>query len=124
MQLDLDSIPFKDTRYPGVSIHFYYSDRDSGHAAVMIRMEPGCSYPRHRHNGPEELLVLQGGYRDRFGEHGTGSYVRYEAGTSHAPVAVGDPDRPVDEGNPACVLFAIARGGIEILERTQAETLP
>lgn len=88
-----------------MSIHFYHSDRDSGHAAVMIRMEPGCSYPRHRHSGPEELLVLQGGYRDDRGEHRAGDFVRYETGTSHHPVAL---------DGEACVFFAIAHEGIEL----------
>ncbi|MEZ5962926.1 MAG: cupin domain-containing protein [Planctomycetota bacterium] len=104
--MDLDAIPFQPTRHRGVSIHFYYSDRESGHAAVMIRMEPGCSYPRHRHKGPEELLVLRGGYRDEAGVHRAGEFVRYEEGTSHHPVALPDED---------CIFFAIAHEGIELM---------
>ncbi|HLU38786.1 MAG TPA: cupin domain-containing protein [Planctomycetota bacterium] len=106
MAIDLHAVPFRPTRYRGVSIHFYYSDRERGHAAVMIRMEPGCSYPRHRHKGAEELLILQGGYRDETGEHRAGDFVRYEDGTSHHPVAL--------DGEP-CVFFAIAHEGIELL---------
>ncbi|MFO1055265.1 MAG: cupin domain-containing protein [Planctomycetota bacterium] len=105
---DLDGIDFAATRYPGVSIHFYRSDRVSGHAAVMIRMEPGCGYPAHRHQGPEELLVLQGGFRDEHGEWRAGQYARFESGSSHAPIAL--------DGDP-CVFFAIAHEGIALFDR-------
>ncbi|MBI5852824.1 MAG: cupin domain-containing protein [Planctomycetes bacterium] len=107
--IDLARVPFQPTRYPGVSIHFYRTDRESGHAAVMIRMEPGCGYPAHRHVGPEELLVLQGGFRDEHGEWRAGDYARFEPGTRHAPVALAD--------GPACVFFAIAHEGIDLLLR-------
>lgn len=104
--IDLDAIPFRPTRYEGVSIHFYRSDRETGHAAVMIRMEPGCSYPAHRHHGPEELLVLTGGFRDAAGVYRAGEYARFEAGSHHHPVAL-------DEG--VCVFFAIAHEGIDLM---------
>ena len=50
--------------------------------------------------------MLAGGYRDAMGEHRAGDYVRYPAGSTHAPVAIGDT---------ACLLYASARGGIEVL---------
>lgn len=108
MMLDLDAIPFQPTRYPGVQIHFYDSDRATGRAAVMIRMAPGCSYPRHRHSGPEELLVLQGGFRDDSGCWRAGEFARFEAGSVHRPEAL-------DEGAD-CIFFAIAHEGIELFE--------
>jgi anti-sigma factor ChrR (cupin superfamily) len=27
---------------------------------MLIRMQPGSSYPAHRHGGPEQCLVLEG----------------------------------------------------------------
>ena len=106
--IDLDAIPFQPTRFCGVSIHFYSSDRVTGRATVMIRMEPGCSYPAHRHTGPEELIVLQGGFRDEHGTYRAGDYARFERGSAHHPIAL--------EDGPACVFFAIAHEGIEALE--------
>jgi anti-sigma factor ChrR (cupin superfamily) len=82
---------------------------------VLIRMAPGRGYPAHRHLDIEEVLVLAGGYRDELGEHRAGEYVRYPAGCDHAPVALGDPARPTGPENPACVLYASARGGIALL---------
>ena len=107
MHLDLDSIQFRETSHAGVSIHFYYRDRKSGRAAVMIKMEPGSSYPRHRHNGPEELLILQGGFRDEEGEYRAGQFCRFEDGSVHHPIAL--------EDGPACVFFAISSEGIDLL---------
>jgi anti-sigma factor ChrR (cupin superfamily) len=104
--MDLAAIPFEPTRYPGVSIHFFYEDPTTGHAAVMIRMEPGSSYPRHRHKGAEELLILQGGFRDENGVYREGEFARFEDGTTHWPKAL--------EDGPACVFFAIAQEGIDL----------
>ncbi len=108
--IDLEAIPFQPTRHPGVSIHFYRSDRASGHAAVMIRMEPGCGYPAHRHVGPEELFVLQGGFSDEHGTYRAGDYARFERGSSHSPVALHD--------GPPCVFFAVAHEGIALFGAT------
>lgn len=82
---------------------------------VLIRMAPGRGYPPHRHIGAEDVLVLRGGYLDDAGVHGEGSFVSYPAGSAHAPVACGDSARPESPENPACILFAIVRGGVENL---------
>jgi quercetin dioxygenase-like cupin family protein len=115
-----ESVPWRSTSVRGVSWLLLDPERHAreeqgADAAVLIRMEPGCGYPPHRHVGVEEVLVLAGGYRDESGDHFAGSYVRYEAGSEHAPIALGDPNRAASDENPACVLFAIAREGIEAL---------
>jgi anti-sigma factor ChrR (cupin superfamily) len=105
---------WRATRHPGVSWCALHVDkqRADADATVLIRMEPGSSYPEHEHLGLEEVLILRGGYRDDSGEHLAGSYLRYPAGSRHAPVALGDKSAPVSESNPACILFALARGGV------------
>ena len=85
-----------------------------GGAVVLIRMEPGCAYAAHRHVGTEDVLVLAGGYRDERGEHVQGDHVHYEAGSVHAPRALGDAHRPAGPDNPACVLFAVVPEGVEL----------
>lgn len=106
--MNLAAIPWQPTRHPGLAIHFYErpADRRAGRVVALIRMEPGSGYPRHRHCGPERVLVLQGSYRDEFGEHGRGEFVTYEDGTTHTPIATG--------GGDACVLLAVAYEGIEL----------
>jgi anti-sigma factor ChrR (cupin superfamily) len=126
LKLDEASIPWRSTRHVGVAwvpLHDGQATAErvgeSGAArdsTVLIRMDPGCGYPAHRHVDVEEVLVLRGGYRDERGEHRAGTYVRYPAGSIHAPVALGDRTRPVGDENPACLLFAVARGGVENLE--------
>ena len=83
-------------------------DEKTGDATVLIRMEPGCGYPAHRHVGLEEVLILQGGYRDSRGDHRAGDYILNDAASAHAPIALDGED---------CIMLAVAHGGIELLEK-------
>ncbi|HZN38036.1 MAG TPA: cupin domain-containing protein [Planctomycetota bacterium] len=107
--MDFAAIPWRTTRYRGVRIHFYAVDQRSGRALVLIEMAPGHGYPRHRHRGAEEVLVVQGAYRDETGDHGAGQFVSYADGTVHTPVAVDGPQAE------SCVLLALAHEGISLL---------
>ncbi|MBL8857990.1 MAG: cupin domain-containing protein [Planctomycetes bacterium] len=116
--LDDEALAWRATRHPGVhwidlhpgpGAHAEGKPRDS---TVLIRMAPGSGYPRHRHLDVEEVLILRGGYRDEQGEHRAGAYLRYEKDSEHTPIALGDPARPTGPGNPSCILFAVARGGV------------
>jgi anti-sigma factor ChrR (cupin superfamily) len=104
---DLSSIEWRATRHDGVFIRFLRRDEQTGDATVLIRIRPGRGYPAHRHTGVEEVLILQGGYRDQKGEHRAGAYIVNEAGSAHHPVAL--------DGTQDCVMFAVARGGIELI---------
>lgn len=106
--LDPSTIPWRATRHRGVHLHVLRRDAPTGDTTVLIRMEPGCSYPAHRHAGLEEVFILQGGYRDQKGEHRAGDYVLNEPGSAHHPAALTDP--PED-----CVMLAVAHGGIELM---------
>lgn len=106
--LDLSSIAWRETRHKGIFIHYLRRDRETNDATVLIRMQPNCAYPAHRHTGIEEIFILQGGFRDARGEHLAGEYILNEAGSSHRPVALN-----TDED---CIMFAVAHGGIELIE--------
>ncbi len=114
--LDSQAADWRSTRHPGVSWRplFLAEEAQGGSATVLIRMDPGSSYPEHEHLGVEEVLILAGGYRDGDGEHGAGSYLRYPPGSRHAPLALGDPRAIVSPSNPACLLFAVAHGGVRL----------
>lgn len=135
LQLDgsLDHLAWRSTRYEGIAwldlaelstledavIPMSSAQRggDEASMTVLIRMDPGRGYPRHRHLGPEDVLVLAGGYQDEDGRtFSAGTFVRYPAGSTHAPTAKGDPDAPVAPSNPACILLAVAHGGTEPAE--------
>jgi anti-sigma factor ChrR (cupin superfamily) len=91
------------------------SQAEEGDSTVLIKMEAGHGYRAHRHRGSEHVLVLAGGYRDELGDYGVGEHIHYPAGSSHSPVALGDPSKPSGPENQACVLFAVAQKGIELL---------
>lgn len=120
---DHSAVAWRPTRHPGVEWYPLFLDDSAGAgrgpkpATVLIRMQPGAGYPAHRHLDVEEVLILSGGYRDEGGEHREGSFLRYAPGSVHAPVALGDASQPTGASNPACVLFASARGGVENLAR-------
>ena len=105
--LDLSTIEWRATRHKGIFLRVLRRDAASGDATVLIRMQPGCAYPAHRHKGLEEVFILQGGYADARGEHRAGDYLLNEAGSAHHPVAL--------TGAPDCIMLAIAHGGIELL---------
>lgn len=121
LEAELDQLPWIATRDAGVSWLPLHVDEDRstgarrGGATVLIRMEPGRGYAAHRHVGSEDVLVLQGGYRDERGEYRQGEHVHYPPSSAHAPVALGDPDRPSGADNPACVLYTTVPLGIELL---------
>jgi anti-sigma factor ChrR (cupin superfamily) len=104
---DLSSITWHQTRHKGISVNVLRRDEQNHDATVLIRMQPGCSYPAHRHVGLEEVFILQGGYRDQGGERRAGEYVLNQAGSAHAPVTLDGED---------CIMLAVAHGGIELLE--------
>jgi len=125
LSLGVEDLPWRATSYPGIDWYLLASEGEDGGteegATVLIRMAPGRGYPAHRHLGIEEVLVLAGGYRDHLGEHLAGSYLRYPAGSEHTPIALGDKGQPESPANPACVLFACARGGTELLSQGTGE---
>ena len=120
-----EEIPWRSTRVDGVSWVPLWQEargetseregRSRGGAAVLIRMEAGSGYAPHRHVGTEDVLVLQGGYADRFGVHRAGDHVHYAAGTEHAPRALAEES--ASGGSPvACILYAVVPQGIELLD--------
>lgn len=116
----LEGLAWQPTRYEGVEWIDLAPEDNSATMTVLIRMAPGRGYPAHRHLGPEDVLVLRGGYRDGDGRLAeTGAFLRYPPGSVHAPVALGELDEPESDGNPACVLFAVAHGGTELAETTK-----
>lgn len=54
---------WEETGEPGVRIRRLFVDRQRDQFTALVRMEPGASYPKHIHNGPEECLVIEGKLR-------------------------------------------------------------
>lgn len=107
----LAALRWKSTAWPGIRLHFLGAEA-SANRAVLIAMDAGCAYPRHRHLGDEEVLVLAGSYRDAAGEYRAGQYLLNPAGSIHAAVA----------GPAGALLFARVPEGIEPLEEPPAKS--
>lgn len=118
-KLDPAQVPWRATRHEGIEWFPLFEAEGDGprETLALIRMAPGRGYPPHEHLAVEDVLVLAGGYLDERGVHLAGEWVRYEAGSVHAPVATGDARRPEGADNPACLLWAHARGGVRNLGR-------
>lgn len=57
-------------------------------ATSIVRYAPGSGYSSHRHDGGEEILVLDGIFNDEHGSYPAGTYLRNPPGTSHQPYSV------------------------------------
>ena len=101
--IDVASLTWEPSEYPGVSFHWLRQDAATGTCAAFVKIAPGCSYAVHRHRGGEDCLVLQGGFRDRRGAYHAGDFVYYEPGSIHY-------DFQALEGEE-CLLFVVAHGG-------------
>jgi putative transcriptional regulator len=51
--------------------------------SAFVKIPPGVIFPRHRHEGEELNLILQGGFRERGKDRWRGDFVREAAGSSH-----------------------------------------
>ena len=111
MRFDASRVDWTPSKRTGIYVKVLWTDPATNDAAVLVRMDPGCEYPRHLHVREEDVFVLQGGFRDEQGEYRCGEFHRFAAGTIHAPIAL----QGGETGELPCVLFAVARGGIEII---------
>jgi putative transcriptional regulator len=73
-------LPAHPTRYAVL-----LRDPLTGSALILAHMPPKHGYPAHVHLGPEDILVLAGGYEDRFGTFEAGAWASYAPGSQHRP---------------------------------------
>jgi quercetin dioxygenase-like cupin family protein len=66
---------------PGISVKLLATDQERSRVTLLVRLAPGTDYPPHRHDGVEELHMLEGelivGERTLY----AGDYLRSEPGT-------------------------------------------
>ena len=55
-----DEVKWRATPYVGVSYRSLFIDRETKMHTLILRLQPGAVYPRHRHTRPEQCLVLSG----------------------------------------------------------------
>jgi anti-sigma factor ChrR (cupin superfamily) len=71
------------TAIEGVAIRTLFVDRENNQFTALVRMQPGSSYPRHVHAGPEQCLVIEGDLRVGEEVLHAGDYQRAPTGSRH-----------------------------------------
>jgi putative transcriptional regulator len=69
----------------GARLAVLLRDRFTGSVLILGHMPAERAVPRHLHLGPEDVLILAGGYEDQYGTFEAGSYAQYSPGTEHRP---------------------------------------
>ena len=73
---------------PAYGVNRFMLDRVGGEkarATTIVEYQPNSRFPEHTHIGGEEFLVLEGTFKDQFGEFSSGTYVRNPIDSKHAP---------------------------------------
>lgn len=77
---------WRSTPFPGVSYRSLYVDPVSRMATSILKMEPGSTYPRHKHVAPEHALILEGDCFQGSVYLQTGDYQLADGDTVHEPI--------------------------------------
>jgi quercetin dioxygenase-like cupin family protein len=80
---------WKATDYPGIERSLFRNNESGGRSSV-VRLTQGARFPRHAHEGTEEVVVLAGTVRIGGVELSTGDYLFTSAGEQHDVVALSD----------------------------------
>ena len=85
--IDVPSLPWQPTRFPGVEIKVLMEDPETGLQTVLSRMAPGAVLTDHMHVDIEQTWVLEGSLVDHEGEAKAGTFVCRPAGSRHTASA-------------------------------------
>ena len=87
--VDVESMPWQTTRFPGVEVKTLLIDRATGLVTSLTRMAPGAVLPDHEHVKIEQTFVLEGHLIDKAGldegiECKAGQFIWRPAGSRHS----------------------------------------
>lgn len=85
--VDVDTLPWEETRFPGIETKTLMTEEESGHHTLLIRMAPGAVLPDHEHVRIEQTYVLEGSLVDDEGAATAGNFVWRPATSRHAASA-------------------------------------
>src|SRR5262252_3327779 len=78
---------WKATPYPGIDRSLFRNNETGGRSSI-VRLAKGSRFPRHAHEGTEEVVVLEGVVRIGGAELERGDYLFTTPGEEHDVVAV------------------------------------
>ena len=84
--IELSSLEWVASPAAGIQRQLIEGDGDLKAPATSIeRYAPGSAFEMHKHDMGEEILVLEGVFRDETGSFGAGTYIKNPPGSTHAP---------------------------------------
>jgi anti-sigma factor ChrR (cupin superfamily) len=85
MVADSARMEWRPSETPGIAIKELYSDSSHPERVWLMKWEPGAHYSRHKHQGGEEILVLEGALVDEAGRYQRETWIRNPPGSVHEP---------------------------------------
>ena len=84
-----NDVKWKSYGVPGVSFGKLYIDKKKREITCLMRLEPGVTFPLHRHAASEEVFVLEGDLIVEGEICHQGDYIRSVPGSTHSPLTQG-----------------------------------
>jgi anti-sigma factor ChrR (cupin superfamily) len=84
-----NDVKWRPYSVPGISIGKLYIDKKKREITCLMRLEPGVTFPLHRHAGSEEVLVLEGDLIVEGEVCHQGDYIRSVPGSTHSSLTQG-----------------------------------
>ncbi|MDH4050762.1 MAG: cupin domain-containing protein [Rubrivivax sp.] len=88
LRVDTRSAPWRPGLVPGLSVLPLHEHE--GISTALVRWAPDTRFNAHTHPGGEEILVLQGLFRDEHGAYPAGSWLRNPRWSRHQPFTEGE----------------------------------
>ena len=85
--VDVASIPWQPTRWPGIEIKILMEDKETGLQTVLTRLAPGAVLTDHMHVQIEQSWVIEGSLVDNEGACTASNFVFRPAGSRHVASA-------------------------------------
>lgn len=89
---------WEPTGTPGIKARRLWVDEANDRVAMLVRMEPGASFPGHRHANPEDCFVIEGDLYAHDFSMKAGDYRRAHPGSVD----------PVQATRGGCLLFLVS----------------
>ena len=83
VRIDTRAEPWRQGLAPGLSVMPLHEH--NGVSTALVRWAPDTQFSAHTHPGGEEILVIDGVFRDEFGAYPEGSWLRSPRWSRHTP---------------------------------------
>jgi putative transcriptional regulator len=110
---ELAALRWRHAPARGARIARLWTDAATGTTLMLGHMPGGRPFPRHRHPGGEDVVVLAGAYEDDRGHWEEGAYGVYPPGSEHRPMVLPPEECWILTRLPKPVEFTGWRGALQ-----------